>query len=216
MAARRGSNVRPAHTPIRTVVIHPDTAVVPISEHIGRGVVATAPIPAGTLVWVQDRFDQVFTPSQFAELDRDHRAILDRYAHLDRDRNRILCWDAGRLVNHACDPSLRGVGPSVMAARVDLRPGDPITCDYAECNLDEPLDCVCGAAECRGTIHGRDLLSLGARWDREAAELRLRAAAVPQPLLTYAHPRERIVAMLAGELPIPAFAEQCAFRADSD
>lgn len=193
-------------------MIHPHTSVLRISVEVGLGVVATHAIPRGTLVWVQDRFDRVVPREEGLAMDAAHRAIVDRYAHLDGEGNWVLCWDAGRLVNHACDPSIRGLGPSVMVARRDLQPGDEITCDYAECNIEQALECDCGSSHCRRVVHGRDLLTYGPAWDDEARGLLRAARDVPQPLLRFAIDRAQVQSMLADELPIPTFVSQSAFR----
>lgn len=192
-------------------MIHPGTSVVKISPEVGLGVVASTAIARGTIVWIQDRFDQVIARAEAEALDDAHRAIVDRYAHLDAEGNRILCWDGGRLVNHACEPTLRGIGPTFMVARWDIQPGEQITCDYAECNLTESLDCCCGSDACRGMIHGHDLATLGPSWDAEARELIVDARRVAQPLIPYAFHRDQLERLLAGDAPIPSFASQCAF-----
>jgi hypothetical protein len=189
-------------------MIHPDTSIIEISPTVGLGVAATGRIPKGTLVWVQDRFDRVVARDEGLILDAEHRAVLDRYAHLDRHGNWILCWDAGRLVNHACDPALRGLGPNVMVARRDLEPGDEITCDYAECNIEWSLECSCKSSTCRGSIHARDLLRFASAWDEEARLLALDARSVAQPLLSFAVDRDDVTAFIAGARAIPSFAVQ--------
>lgn len=196
-------------------MIHPETSVVRISPAVGLGVVASRYIPRGTLIWVQDRFDRVIPRAEGVGMDAAHRAILDRYAHRDVDSNWVLCWDAGRLVNHACEPTLRGLGPSAMAARRDLHPGDEVTCDYAECNIEWPLDCDCASSACRGSVHGRDLLRFADRWDEEAYQLSVAARSLPQPLLPFAIEREDLEAWISGSVPIPSFSTQSPLRTGS-
>lgn len=194
-------------------MIHPDTTVARISPSVGLGVVATRHIPKGTLVWVQDRFDQKVSREEGLSLDDVHRSILDRYAHIDGSGNWILCWDAGRLVNHSCAPSLRGLGPNAMAARHDLHPGTEITCDYAECNIERPLECACGEASCRGFIRALDLLRFARAWDEEAVHLSVYARSLPQPLLPFCADRSAVERLISGACPIPPFATQSPGRA---
>lgn len=186
--------------------------MVRVSAAIGRGVVATAPLPRGTIVWLQDRFDRVVPRDEGLGLDAAHRAVLDQWAHLDGNADWVLCWDGGRLVNHACDPSIRGLGPSIMVARRDLQAGDEITCDYAECNIEHALACDCGSVRCRRTVHGRDMLVYGPAWDDEARALLAAAQTTPQPLLPFAVDRQQAESMLAERTPIPTFVSQSAFR----
>jgi len=187
-------------------MIHPDTGMVFVSDEIGLGVVATASLPRGTIVWAQDRFDVEIPLQTYRELDAAHRAVVDRYAHLDAGKNRILCWDAGRYVNHDCRPSLRGVGSTMMIATRDLAPGDAITCDYAECNLDETLRCSCGAPTCREYIRREDLVTFAPAWDEEVRFLCQAARQVPQPLWPYLRRPDETRALIWGYRTIPSFA----------
>jgi len=45
-------------------MMHPHTKVQFISDEVGHGVVATAFIPKGTITWVQDPLDRVFSPAE--------------------------------------------------------------------------------------------------------------------------------------------------------
>jgi uncharacterized protein len=163
-------------------VIHPATRVVRVSSEVGDGVMATAFIPRGTIVWTQDSLDRVFEPDVVELLGKQYRSLLDHYAHIDEQGRYVLCWDAGKLINHSCDPTLRGVGTWFQVARRDIAPGDEITCDYAECNVTEALSCLCKAPSCRGEVHGRDLLRFFPEWDKEAQELLPLLKTVEQPL----------------------------------
>ena len=62
------------------------------------------------------------------------------------------------FVNHSCDPNLRyDAAGNVVAAR-DIRKGEEVFIDYG-CfivNFDEPFNCSCGAANCRGRIRRQD------------------------------------------------------------
>lgn len=191
-------------------MIHPATRVAEVSPSVGLGVFATASIPAGTIVWTQDRFDRVISPAEYAEMDAAHRAVLDRYAHLDADQTRILCWDAGRYVNHACRPNLRGIGTWFMVASRDIGSGDELTCDYAECNILEPLDCRCGSPRCRGRVHAEDLRFHYAAMDDEARALLPAVRSVRQPLWPFLLDPDRARAWIQGEEDLPSFRDFCA------
>lgn len=94
----------------------------------------------------------------------------------------MLCWDAGRYVNHSCRPSMRGLGLAAQIAVRDVAAGEEITCDYGECNLATPLRCACGEPGCRGEIRGDDVLAFASRWDGEVAGALQRGRRLPQPL----------------------------------
>jgi hypothetical protein len=188
-------------------VIHPDTERTHISDAIGVGVVATAAIPRGTLVWVRDRLDLVLTPAERAALPAAYRPVVDRYGYADPDGRWIVCWDDGRLVNHGCEPAMRGVGPLVQIAVRDLAPGDEITCDYAECNTWPPMPCLCGAPTCRGQVSSRDLLDYADAWDREIRAAVAAAAGVPQPLWPFVLDPDALAPIVRGEHPPPSVRE---------
>ncbi len=185
-------------------MIHPATELVAVDPDIGLGVRATAPIPRGTILWTLDRFDRTFSPEEAAALSPLHRELLEHFGYRDHTGRWILCWDAGRYVNHSCDPAMRGVGPDTMIAMRDLAEGEPVTCDYAECNLDAPLDCRCGAPGCRGRVDGDDLLRFADRWDPLVREAVRAAAAVDQPLWPAVLDPAGLRAILDGRAPVPS------------
>src|SRR5262249_27129444 len=85
-------------------------------------------------------------------------------------------------VNHACDPTSRGVGPSFEVAVRDIRPGEQLTSDYAELNITAAFRCRCGAADCRGVVRADDLLRDGEEWDAAVAAVAPLLLRVPAPL----------------------------------
>ncbi|MEN9577156.1 MAG: hypothetical protein RJA70_165 [Pseudomonadota bacterium] len=192
------------------MILH-HTQVRVVSDSIGEGAFAGEAIPRGTIVWTQDVFDQVWSPSAVDALPAAQRAVLERWAHVDQAKNYILCWDAGRLVNHSCEPTLRGIGPWFQVARRDIQPGEQLTCDYGECNIDPGLDCECGHPSCRGRIHSSDLMRFGEAWDREAAELLRLVGRVPQPLQDFLLDPAQLQAWQQGHESVPSFRSVCAF-----
>ncbi len=182
-----------------------------VKPSIGVGVFATREIPMGTIVWTQDVFDQVWSQPRAAQLPEARRAILERWAHLDAERNFILCWDSGKLINHSCSPNLRGVGPWFQVARKDISAGEELCCDYAECNIDPALACECGAPGCRGTIHSSDLETFADLWDAEAAVLLQRLNQVEQPLWSHLLAPQEVEGWLREPGTLPSFRSMCAF-----
>jgi len=182
-----------------------------MSELVGQGVVALADIPRGTIVWTQDALDQVLDGPTVDRLPPALRVQVQRYAHRDAAGRYVLCWDAGRYVNHHCDPALRGVGPWFMVARRDIEVGEEITCDYAECNLSGAMMCECPYPGCRGQIHGRDLLRYAAAWDAEARDLAARMRTVAQPLWPYLLDPAEADALRRGDRAPISFRDQYGF-----
>ncbi len=186
-------------------MIHPFTAVRRVSETIGDGVFATHPIPRGTIVWTQDALDSVYSRESVRHLSPPVLALLDHFAHIDEKGQFVLCWDAGKLVNHSCTPSLRGVGTWFQVARRDIAPGEEITCDYAECNIQQPLECRCGQGDCRGAVHADDLLKYAEGWDEEAEQLLRLLTSVEQPLWPYLLDLPQVLSYLEGNAALPSF-----------
>jgi len=83
--------------------------------------------------------------------------------------NSYLYWDQDpRLwnpVNHSCEPNIGYQGDSTwnMYALRPIRKGEELLVDYAAFydDLFPPIQCVCGSAECRGTVSG---LGFRTRW----------------------------------------------------
>jgi hypothetical protein len=134
-------------------MIHPDTALVRIDETVGYGLVATRPLPRGTLTWVQDALDQVMPPEHWRRLPAAYADLIDRYTYGDAQDNRILIWDLGRQMNHSCAPNCFGTLFGFEVALRDIAAGEQLTNDYGTL-FQEPHEgfaCTCGAPGCRGT-----------------------------------------------------------------
>lgn len=165
-------------------MIHPHTELRLISPEIGYGPVATRFLPRGTIAWTLDCLDIIMSPAQVAALPPAYAEIFDRYSYVDPSGRSILCWDAGRYMNHHCEPAVRGVSPQFQILVRDVHPGEELTCEYAECNINF-LECRCGSKRCRGRIRGEDLLEHGAAWEREVKDALALTSKVEQPLWRY-------------------------------
>ena len=175
-----GAHIAPSVPP----VIHPDTRLAPVDDDVGLGIFATRPLPRGTLVWVLDTFDHVLDPPALAKLPAIWRPIVERYAYVDANGDHILCWDAGRYMNHSCEANARGLGVLAQIVVRDIAEGEEVTCDYAECNV-SLAPCLCGAARCRGRVTNADLPCFAARWDQDIQEAVVAGRALSQPLLDF-------------------------------
>ncbi len=166
-------------------MIHPSTELRYVNESIGLGVFAKELIPRGTITWAFDRLDQVLTPAQFDALPAVQQAAIDKYVFSDTAGNHLLCWDAARFVNHSCAATCRNVGARFDIAVRDILPGEQITADYAELNISEGFDCLCGEPACRGNILPDDRLRLEEMWAAQIAELLPLVRKSPQPLAEF-------------------------------
>tara|TARA_R110002072_G_scaffold18286_2_gene68750 strand:+ start:2089 stop:2646 length:558 start_codon:yes stop_codon:yes gene_type:complete len=182
-------------------MIHPHTELRFVSPQVGYGVFATRRIPRGTVTWILDPLDQLFTPSRVAELGRAYQELLLRYAYQDREGNTVLSWDHGRFVNHSCDSSTAsGCDDEFEIALRDIEVGEEITDDYAELETDETFPCACGAKSCRGVVGpvGREVARAGLL--SRVAEALLLAPGVPQPLVPFARNPELLAESLSPRL----------------
>src|SRR5262249_20645376 len=109
---------------------------------------------------------------QVQQLPRDARALFLRYG-LDQDFDQIIgpvdiryVTTPDNFINHSCDPNLRyDVFGNVVAARNILQ-GEEVFIDYG-CfivNFDEPVNCSCGAHNCRIRLGRQDWKKLAATY----------------------------------------------------
>ena len=120
-------------------MIHPDTELRYIDDHIGYGVFATRKIPKGTITWARDNFDFSFQQAQVEEMDAMHAALISKYAYRDHSGNYILCWDFARYVNHSFHSNMMSTGYDFELAIRDIEEGEELTDDYGYLNLSEPF-----------------------------------------------------------------------------
>lgn len=188
-------------------MIHPHTELRFINPAVGYGVVATRPIPRGTILWTLCRFDRIITPAEAAGLANAYQQVLAHFAYIDAAGNYVLCWDATRYLNHSCEPAMLAVGNEVEIATRDLRPGDQITCEYGSLNLTNPMPCRCGSPRCRGVVRAEDAMEHWREWDRLVAESLPLAAHVEQPLLPFLQDPARFREWVEGRREVPSYRE---------
>lgn len=167
-------------------MIHPSSELRFIDDVVGHGVFATTFIPRGTFLWVLDPLDRILSEDDVRALPAPMKAQVERYAYVGPNGEYIFCWDAGRYMNHGCEPASRGVGDAFEIAVRDIQPGDQLTCEYGTLNLSSTFACRCGSPSCRGTVGADDLERLADAWDAEAQAAFELAGDVPQPLLPFA------------------------------
>jgi uncharacterized protein len=123
----------------------------------GRGLVATAPIPAGELVAIKG--GHIVTTAVLQSLpDRLQNSeiqIADGF-HLvaleEAEYEPVMLF-----LNHSCEPNVGFAGNTVLVAMRDISPGEELTTDYALFDdYDGSMECQCMTSSCRGTIDGRD------------------------------------------------------------
>ncbi len=164
-------------------MMHPDTALRPVDDLIGLGVFASQPIPKGTVVYVLEPMDLVLPADSPLLCDPLYAQTLDKYAYVMPDGSRVVCWDHGKYVNHACDPNTLSTPYGFEIAVRDIAAGEEITDDYALFNLDRPFSCCCGSPRCRGVVNQSDLETFADDHDQAIQDALRHFDAVEQRML---------------------------------
>lgn len=165
-------------------MIHPDTEVRFINNVVGYGVVAKKFIPKGTITWVQDDLDIVFTAEKIKGISPLMQNYLETYCFLNGRGEKILCWDIAKYVNHSFNSNCMTTAYDFEIAVRDIHPGEQLTDDYGYLNIGEPFE-----AEDEGTIrkvvYPDDILKYYSLWDKAVSDNLANLKQVEQPLLKF-------------------------------
>lgn len=145
-------------------MIHPNTRLKFISEDIGYGVVATKFIPKGTITWVHDKLDRIFTPQEIKSFEPIYQDILSTYSFRNNKGNYIFCWDNGRYVNHSFNSNCLSTGYDFEIAIRDIFEGEELTDDYGYLNIIEAFEPSPEESE-RKIVYPDDLKKYHKEWD---------------------------------------------------
>jgi hypothetical protein len=157
-----------------------------IDDRVGSGVLATAFIPAGTIVYVQDGLDIVITPDSPLLQIPQLRTEIDKYAIIEPPGGqRVISWDYAKYMNHCCHSNTLSSGYGFEIALHDIQPGEELRDDYGLFNLPWDLTLVCSYEDCRGRIKPVDLPQQIAQWDERIQGALERVLQVSQPLWSY-------------------------------
>jgi uncharacterized protein len=163
-------------------MIHPNTELQFISEAIGYGVLATAAIPKGTIVYVKDLLDIEISPSSFNQLPDGFKEIVEKFSYRDQGGVRIISWDHAKYVNHRCDCNTMSTGYGFEIALRDIEAGEEITDEYGLFNIPIPIEITCGCPDCRSVLKPTDIDIYSDVWDARVAEALSNLNHVYQPL----------------------------------
>jgi len=185
-------------------MLHPHTEVRRIDERIGYGVFATARIPKGTVVWVQDQFDRVYTEAEVRALPPVYQEILEKYCFRNCAGGWVFCWDITRFVNHSFRPTCLTTPYGFEIAVVDIEPGQEITNDYGCFNIIEPFECFPEQGCDRTVVMPDDLLRHAEQWDAQLADAFPFLHKLAQPLADLLAPATlaKVQRIAAGEEPL--------------
>jgi len=162
-------------------MIHPDTELRFINDVVGYGVVAKKFIPKGTITWVQDDLDQVYTPQEAAKLNPNVHSHLETYCFTNNKGNKVLCWDNAKFVNHSFNSSCMSTAYDFEIAVRDIHPGEQLTDDYGYLNISEPFEAEDEGSD-RKIVYPDDILTYHETWDKQITDNLNNIAMVTQPL----------------------------------
>lgn len=162
-------------------MMHPDTRLEWISDTIGFGVVATKPIPKGTITWVQDELDRVFKPEEPEDFNPIARDQLEKYSFRNSRGEHILCWDISKFVNHSFKSNCLSTSYNFEVAIRDIAVGEELTDDYGYLNLSESFTPEDEGVE-RKVVKPDDTLNLYKEWDKTLISLFPLIENLEQPL----------------------------------
>ncbi len=135
--------------------LHPAVEVRP-SEVAGRGLFATADLPAGTVV--SRLGGRLVDTAELRGLLAAGTSSVDSVV-VDDDLHLLLAPGSdNRFANHACDPDLGWVDAYSLATLVDVPDGAELLHDYAMSVVDPDfvLRCHCQSYRCRQMVEGTD------------------------------------------------------------
>ncbi len=162
-------------------MMHPDTEIQFISEEIGYGVVATKFIPKGTITWVQDELDQIYTPREVEAMQEMSQQMMEKYSFRNNKGNFVLCWDLSKYVNHSFKSNCLSTAYDFEIAIRDIHPGEELTDDYGYLNVTEAFEAKDEGTE-RSTVYPDDLVHFHKEWDEKLENAFPLIKEVPQPL----------------------------------
>ncbi len=190
-------------------MLHPLTELKYVSDEIGYGIFATAPIPKGTMTWVRDELDRIFTPSDVLQLSEASRENLLKYSYRTHQGDYFFCWDLARYVNHSFYPNTMITPLGFELAIRDISAGEELTNDYGTLNIIEAFTCASGPTSQRDMVKPDDLSRFHQEWDKLLKEAFRDHSKVLQPLekLLSQQQREEISLIKRGKKTFPSLLE---------
>jgi hypothetical protein len=125
------------------------------SDIAGRGLFATADLPARTVV--SRLGGRLVDGAALRRLIASTAEYVDSVV-VDADRHLLLAPGDNRFGNHSCDPDLGWVDEYTLATMRDVAAGEELVTDYAMSTVEPDwfLRCHCPSYRCRQMIEGTD------------------------------------------------------------
>ena len=186
-------------------MMHPDTQLKWISDKKGLGVIATKLIPKGTITWVQDELDIVFSPEKAEDLKPFTKDLFEKYSFRNSAGEYILCWDMAKYINHSFKSNCLSTAYNFEVATKDIQVGEELTDDYGYLNLTESFVPVDEGVD-RKEVFPDDILKYYKQWDKVLAPLFPKILKLDQPLfeLLSEEVQNEIEKVAAGEIKMPS------------
>lgn len=113
------------------------------SSIAGVGLFAAQRIAAGTAIWqFTEGVDWKLTKTELESFPEPYLGRLRHYVYLDESGFYILCGDNAKFMNHSGEPSCSDADPRFTVALRNIEPGEELTCDYREFDVESRVDGV--------------------------------------------------------------------------
>ena len=164
-------------------MMHPNSTAGYINPDKGMGVVATAPIPVGTIVYVYDSMEIVIGPDDPRLKISLYSHLFEHYSFSDSHGNQVMCWDHGRYMNHCCYSNTLAMPNGCNIVVRDIAAGEEITEDYALWRIVKSMPLVCQHANCRKEVGLTDNAMIADDCDVLITQAIMQWRTVPQVML---------------------------------
>ncbi len=157
-----------------------------ISDFKGYGLIATQPIPKGTITFAQDGLDIVIPSYDLDKIDKNLFEYVEKYSYEDFLGNRIISWDLGKYMNHDDQANTLSTGYGFEVAVRDIEVGEEVTDDYRifsthhDTSFGQTVDVLKGFRP-----WPEDLLQV---WDQKVISALTCIHGLSQPLLPFIQP----------------------------
>jgi len=169
-------------------MLHPQTKLKWISDAKGFGVFATAPLPKGTVTFVQDLLD-VCIDLNDPLLDRpEYKQIVDKYSYINNESQLVISWDHGKYMNHCCFSNTLTTGYGFEIAVRDIEAGEEITDNYGIFTIHHNMEMSCPKQNCYKRVSIDDFEKHSEAWDKEITEALQEFNTLDQPLKCFLTP----------------------------
>lgn len=168
--------------------MHPDTEIRFINAIIGYGVVAKRFIPQGTIIWVQDELDRVFTQKDILEISPLMQHYIEKYSFTNNIGEKVLCWDHAKYMNHSFKSNCMSTAYDFEIAVRNIHPGEQLTDDYGYLNVSVPFTPQEENTQ-RTVVYPDDILRYFKIWDDMVIQNLSNIKSVHQPLMKFVNNR---------------------------